>query len=425
MKSLIYRHLLIASLPLLFTAQAGASGYEKSIMWGGRSAGLAGIATPYVKGSQALYFNPAGIAAEKTGTQDLSLNVSPTWSQFKAPINNNNDIVTSDRKLLVPFGLTYARNVSDSWAVAVGYYVSAGAFADYQDVSFAGVTGRPEVKTDLQVTEAALGVGYRANEHWSFGAAWRMVMAKADFAFVQRAAPTIIANVKVKDLDDTNYAGFKLGAQYRVDDDTRFALTYRSQVHLDAAGKIATTVYNGGSTTNFAEGDATAHTIFPQAITLGAEHRLSDQWRLLGEYVWTNYKKINTINVDGRSGAAVNPQLELHWNNQSNVRIAAEYRHFMWPLRFGYVWTSQVTRNETARPSFTPPGPAHTVTLGTGQEFGFGEQSLAIDGGLEYTVASGEGHGATAGTGTAGTDIRSGKYSVEEIALHLGATYGF
>ena len=55
-------------------------------MWGGDTSGVAGIATPYIQGSEAVYFNPAGLANDKAGAQDVSLNVSPTMAVWKAPI---------------------------------------------------------------------------------------------------------------------------------------------------------------------------------------------------------------------------------------------------------------------------------------------------------------------------------------------------
>ena len=67
---------ILASLAL--AGQASASGFEKSIMIGGKSAGLAGIATPWVQGAEALYFNPAGLASDKPGGE-VALDISPTW----------------------------------------------------------------------------------------------------------------------------------------------------------------------------------------------------------------------------------------------------------------------------------------------------------------------------------------------------------
>ena len=44
-------------------------------------------------------------------------------------------------------------------------------------VGFTGITGTPEIKTDLQVMELAVGGAYRLDDKWSFGAAWRITKA--------------------------------------------------------------------------------------------------------------------------------------------------------------------------------------------------------------------------------------------------------
>lgn len=418
--------LFAASTMLMFSAQAVASGYEKSIVWGGRSAGLAGIATPWAEGSTALYFNPAGLVGEKVG-HDVSLNVSPTQSKFQGPINSNNDQVTSESKTLYPLSLMYGKTLNDKMGFGVGFYVSGGSYANFEDVAYASPTATPDVKTDLKVYELAAGYAYRVNEALKLGLAWRVVMAEADFSFVQRGTGTL-ANIEVKDMEDTNYAGFKLGAQYKLNEATKLGFTYRSEVKLEAEGKFGGAIYNPGPVLTIDETDAKAKTTFPMAATLGVQHDMNENWKLFGEYAWTQYSKVDKIAVEGtitRSGGtfvASNPEIIQEWDDQHNVRLAAEYLGWGMPFRFGYGWTSQVTNDDYARAAFTAPGDAHTLTLGSGRTL---NENLQLDAGLEYTWIEGEGNGAAAGTTGAGNDIRAGDYTTSNWALHLSAAYSF
>lgn len=400
---------------------AYASGYEKSIMWGGRTSGVAGIATPYIQGSQALYFNPAGLGGAKASDQDVTLNISPTWPQFKGPINSNNDIETSSRPMVLPYGLTYNYTLNDQWAIGVGTYISGGDEAKFDGVDFSPIKGSTEVKTDLAITEYALGASYKLNDSWRFGLAWRVVQAKANFSFVQRVTANAVANAEVKDLEDTQYGGYKLGAQFKMNEKTNFGFTYRSEVNFKAKGTMSTTLHTPAGTSALASGtgDATAKTTLPMSATLGVTHQCTDDWKFLGEYVWTQYSRVKEITVDSTTDSV----LVQNWKDQHNIRLAGEFTKLPVPIRFGYVWTSQVTDSNHARASFTPPGVAHTITAGTGYSFG---ERWHIDGGLEYTFASGNSkEGAAAGVKTAGSDIRDGKYSVNEYALHLGGTVTF
>jgi len=400
---------------------AHGAGYEKSIPWGGRSAGVAGIATPYVQGSQSLFFNPAGLATAP-GSQDISLNASPTWSRFSGPINNANDIVTSESRVRVPFGLTYGRAINDKIGVGIGTYLSAGSFADYEDVAFS--SGDTHVKTEFSVAELALGIGYKLNDKWKLGAAWRGSLIRGGFAFVSRGAA--LANVEVNDAKDSNFTGYKLGAQFKANENWLFGFTYRSEVDVEAKGKFGGRVHGVGA---IDENDVTAKTTFPRAATLGAQYRLTDTWKLLGEYAWTQYSRVKAIKLNGtlsRNGGALianDPELLQKWKDQHNVRLAGEYTGWDLPVRMGYVWTSRVTNPHFARATFTPPGPAHTVTVGTGRTWG---ETWDIQGALEYTFVSGSADGgAPAGTGGTGTDIRAGDYDVRAVAAHLGVSYFF
>lgn len=440
MKSMMKATVLTAAALVggaVVSTTANASGFEKSIVWGGRSAGVAGIASPYIQGSDALYFNPAGLVTNKVGNT-LGLNVSPTMPQFKGPITNSNAEQTTESKSVFPLGLTYGRTFNDQWGMGVGFFVSGGAQASFKDLDYPNSSYKPEVKTDLQIFEASAGVGYKASEQLKLGLAWRVVMAQADFSFLQRASATAAANAKLTGLKDTQAVAFRAGAQYQVDENTSLGLVFRSEVNFSANGKAQVTGFSsaGGGGAAGTEQDATARTTFPMAITLGGLHKVNEDWNVLAEYVWTQYSRVGEIVVDSTAFATTGNQsrLKTDWRDQHNIRVAAEYMTTAWPVRFGYIWTNSVTNPDFARASFAPAAPAHTLTLGTGKGFKAGdsaEDNMRFDAGLEYTFSSGDGGAsqATAGvtTPSASYDVnaRAGTYSVTAYAAHLGLSYMF
>jgi long-subunit fatty acid transport protein len=420
-----FKLMALAAVSVPFVAgQAFAAGYEKSIMWGGRTAGVAGISTPYIMGSQALYFNPAGLVSDNVG-QDVSFNISPNWSQFEGPINNNNDVVKSERQMTTPFGLIYGATLNDKIGFGVGGFVSGGSKAVYENVDV-GVANAGEVKTDLVVAEISAGVGYKVNDSLKLGAAYRYSFASANLSLISRPGGPFFLNAKLTDLKDDDSAGFRLGAQYKFSERMLVGLTYRSEVKFDAKGKIAYTVLNTGGNAsgapfNLADGDATASTLLPQAATLGVQHNY-DVWRALVEVAWTEYSKVKSVMITRPGGTS---EVTQEWKDQYNVRLGGEYLAMTWPIRVGYGWTSQVTNTDYARASFTPPGQAHTLTVGTGMTWDVMGMPLQYDIAGEYTMASGKGEGAAAGTATAGSDIRAGDYSASTYGIHLGLTYAF
>lgn len=415
--------IFLAASAFLMAGQTYAAGYEKSIMMGGRTSGVAGIATPYISGSESLYFNPAGLA-NTTGKQDVTFNISPTWPTFKGPINNQNTEVTSTTPTLLPYSLSYATNLNDKVAVGIGTFVTGGASVKYTDPQFAGYSAQPESKTDLTITEYMLGASYKINDQWSFGATWRVAQAKANFSFAQRSSGVSTADVQLTGLKDTQWGGYKLGLQFKPSEHMRFGLTYRSAVNFTAKGTMSVDNYSAGATTHVGDSSASTKTILPQAITLGYSQDLSEKWILLAEYAWTNYGKVDNIAVEGTVGTISNPVVTQNWKDQNNFRIGAEYLGLAMPIRFGYGYTSQVTNTDYARAAFSPPAAANTLTIGTGHSF---NETLTMNGGFEYTWSKGSGNpnGAQPGTSAVGSDLRNGTFSVVEYALHLGLTKVF
>jgi long-subunit fatty acid transport protein len=430
--------LLAASLfavVLFGQIEASASGYEKSIMWGAREAGVAGIATPYIQGSDSIYFNPAGLATDKPGNS-VALNVAGLTSQFKGPINNTNDESTSTKAFNTPGGLTYS-HAFDQWGFGAGAFVSGGSKAQYDGVNFPGYAANPDVLTDLTIAEFSAGAAYKVNSDLKIGAAWRVTMAQGNLAFIQRASAAALANVRLSNLKSWDYTGFRLGAQYKLAEKTMLGLTYRSEVNIHAAGDVSgnviTNQFAGTKVIPIDSDTGTANTTFPMQIALGVQQTFSDDWSGLAEYDWSQYSRVGSVFFNTRIHAAAagldnnGASIQQNWFDQHNVRLAGDFHGFAWPIRFGYIWTSAVTDPDLARASFTPPGMAHTFTLGTGHAWTVAENPLQCDLAADYTMVQGDAGGSAAQSGQtgAGTDIRAGTYKAATYALHLGVAYNF
>lgn len=386
---------ILALSALLVGQTAMAAGFEKSIPFGGEASGTAGIGSPYMQGSQALYYNPAGLAGDKVGAQDVSVNVSPTVGKTKAPLSANAAQTDAKDKTVFPFGIMYGNTLSEKLGVGAGVYISGGNQAEFNNISGTQLNA----KTDLTIMEAALGAGYKVTPDLKLGLAWRMVMVNGGLSSVQGAN-----ELKFTDLKDTNYMGLKFGAQYKLSESTNLGFAYRSETTFKAKGKFS--AHNNSGAVVVPETNGELRTLFPASWTFGIAHKCNEMWKFMGELVFTEYSKVK--NLDVQNDTTGSSLLKMEWKDQINVRLAGEYA-LSWPIRFGYVWTSKVTDSDNALPTLTPPGDAHTLTLGTGQAFG----DFRVDGGLEYTMASGARTGYQA------------KNELTAYALHLGAAYSF
>lgn len=408
-------------------SSAWAVGFESSIPFGARTAGSAGIAAPDISGAQSLFFNPAGLVGQKG--QQVSLQDSPTWAEVKAPIDDQNDI-SKTSTFAPPGGLFYSYTPNSKWGFGAGYYVAGGNSISYDGLNInSGLYGSGTVKdsVELQLMEFSLGAGYQVNDKLRVGIAWRAMFANASFASIQRGTSNSLVNAEVENLAGHSLKGFRIGAQYEVSPNTEIGLTYRSPMDVRTKGNFAGQVLVGGAAHSIEQSHAEVATTLPQAINLGVAHRLSDTWKILGEYDWLNYSHVDHVTIDGTIkvtslGMTTDAtDMTTNWKDQHEIRIAAEYTGWALPLRFGYLWSSQVTSEDYAKPTTTPPGMGHGLTAGTSYKVG----SFDLDGAVEYSIVEGNVNGAKAGETGPGKDIRDGKYTMTSLGAHLGVTYSF
>jgi long-subunit fatty acid transport protein len=392
-----------------------AAGFEKSVIWSGRYAAIGGAASSVVEGAEALYFNPAGLS--KPHRLQLSANFSPTWSQFSAPIGTSN--VTSDRSFSPPGAAFVSYELNPRLTLGVGYYVSAGTKAVYENVNL-GIPGfTPSFKSELSATELAVGAGYEVIEDLRVGLAYRIVRIRGTLASARSLSATSLAAFSLDDISATRYNGFKLGAQY-TPKEGRWGLgaEWRTEIDFTADANLSATVVQGTTVIQIPTSTASVGTVFPTQISVGGFFDVSPKvLRLIAEYTFTEYSKNKNLNLNANLTPTISlPPIALNWNNMNNYRIAAEYTGIEGlPLRAGYVLTSQVVPNSNALATFSSPGLGHTFTLGAGTTF---MNSLSADIALEYSRASGTVVASEAASGTA-----PGDYSSNAFAAHLGVTY--
>ncbi len=448
-----------AILLFFVSTVAFAAGYEKSILWGGKYAGVAGAGAAGVKGSDSIFYNPAGLVNSSL-IGDVTFNLTNTTSQFKGPIVPKAVVVTagtppsgaaftyggkqesSDLANTTIPGITYSMKINDAWAFGLGYYGIGGARANYQDVDFAPRNFKAKVGSEISIAEFAAGVGYVASESLRFGLALRYTMTNANFSSLGYATSgtsvAAISNIEIKDIKTANLDSVRLGAQYDLSESTKIGLVVRTETKVSTTGKasgfVNTCVPSGAGaaqscaatpTIAVNEVDAKVETSLPMAVNLGIEHALSPTWTLFGEVVQTQYSVVDKVLVDGTFLVGTTPkQLESitqKWKDQTNVKIAADWHGMSWPVRFGYLWTSEVADADYARAAFTPPGAASTYTLGTGQEFKIGDSTLDFNVALDYTAVS-----STVGSASPQPLFTpAGSYEVSATGIHTGFAYKF
>lgn len=439
------------ALVLFFvSAVAFGSGYEKSVLWGGKYSGVAGSAAAGVSGSDSIFYNPAGLV-NSPELGDITLNLSSTTVQFKGPVvpkanvvspgptvaqftNANKQESSKTSSSVIP-GVTYSMKLNEAWSYGLGYYVVGGARTEYENIDFAPRNYKAKIGSQIIISEFSAGVGYKVSDAMRLGLGLRYTMIDAAFSSIgystSGANVVGITNVDIKDIKAANLDSVRLGMQYDMSENTKIGLVIRTETKLNKAAKASGTanVCTDGTCSAvanlaIAEADVKVDTMLPMAINLGVEHKLADTWTLFGELVHTQYSKIEKVDLDGSVTVGTTssplPDIDQKWKDQLNVKLAAQYSGMAWPVRFGYNYTNEVSNKQYARASFTPPGVAATYTLGTGQEFKVGDSSLDFNISFDLTTIKGEGDDSVQPLLTP-----AGTYEANSSAIHTGFAYKF
>lgn len=428
---------------------AHAAGFEKSLTWSARAAGQAGAVVGTVTGAEALFFNPSGLAAT-SGVGEVSLNFSPTFSKFTGAnpyqynaSSGNTGVGTVDGETgFSPVGaLLGSYRVGEKLGVGVGFYVSGGTKAKYENLSYTDVSASgtanpftltPTVETDVKITEAALGAGYELLPGLRVGGAWRVVMVNASLSTVGSPVAAgynphvAISNVSITGITATRWNGYKLGAQY--ESPTRIwgaGASYRSGI--DFIAKNATTsgtaeLFNG-TPSELTPGTADLANSFPEQINIGGYAQALENLRVSAEFGFTKYSSNKVLVINGTLGGNALANITQNWGNQKIGRIGFEYTGFeSAPLRFGYAYTSQVTPSDYARSTFSSPGSGHAIGIGSGYVF---SPELDFDVAGEYSFAKGTGHNANAPNPLYPEVTNDSEFTSHAFVAHLSAKFRF
>lgn len=411
------------------TSESYAAGLEKSVMWSGKYAGYAGAAASVVRGSQSIYFNPAGLA----NPSDVSLNFSPTWIRVRGHLASRTTEEETDQGML-PFAGAMASYGAGRFGFGMGAFVVGGEKAIYNTVDLSGDAGsfqayQPNLITDLEVKEYALGGAMEVMPGLKFGATWRIVKAKGSLSTIKRSTlAAAYSHLYVKDAEDTRYNGFRLGLQYEAPEKNWGAgVAFRSRTTFDAPGSATGTtiiIANQATVPQTIDAPVRIGLVLPEMIQVAGHYSFAENWKVLAGVDHANYSVNDFIYVTGTSNGVTLPNIELHWKDMWNYRLALEYTGISsLALRGGYSMTTQVTNEKDAKATLPPAGTGHLFTVGAGYSV---LPSLDLDGAFEYSHNNGEGE-MTSPTSTTRELLNGIKTPTKArvYAVHTGITYRF
>jgi long-chain fatty acid transport protein len=230
-------------------------------------------------------------------------------------------------------------------------------------------------------------------------------------------------NAKVKAKGDG--WGWNLGLLWQATPDTRFGLSYRSKVKINADGtttisnrSIPSTLKLGGAQIpnpvlgspqiQQALGAHNAETTveLPDTAILSMVHQLNERWTLLGDVSWTGWSSIPELKIVNTG--VPNSTLDLRFKDAWRVALGAHYRHSdAWTFKGGVAWDQSPVQDDAFRPSSLPDNDRYWVSLGAQYRF---NKNTKVDVGYAHLFVkntSVNNHSAEATTGVLKGDYKS------------------
>ncbi len=407
---------LCLALGFLFFYQsllAQSGGFEKATPWSAKWSALAGSASASVEGAEAVFFNPAGLV--HGSGQEVSINLSPSFSTFNGPIVPNtinpNPPQEKGTQVVSPdFGIMGKYKLNNKISIGGGVYTVGGARAEYKNIDFSPSYGMtPDQTIDIKILELSLGVGYQVNDVLSVGLGWRSTFVTADVNLWSVDGSNNLVALHLKELSSEDYEGFKLGVQYLPKKDWGVGLSFRSKVDFKVKGNFASEVCTLGcvplGVVAGSSGALLAENSFPEKWSIDYFKKINPHWQTFLGLSSAKYSDNKSFKLTpGVSGVSSIPQ---SWKDKITYKCAVEYSGIEeWIFRGGYASASPVTASHLASASFAPPGRSYYFAFGAGKSF----NQYTLEATIEYGFASEQNKTAYYGS--------TGDFDTNTFAIH-------
>ncbi|MCP5064220.1 MAG: hypothetical protein GY936_17410, partial [Ignavibacteriae bacterium] len=345
----------------------------KALGMGGAFVGLANDAT-------AIYWNPAGLAGQKSSVDLFFTGIMPSGSyQMDAA-----GIDATLKSNLYPTGGLLGVYNSKKLTFGLGIYVPAGLGAEWDLADF-GVPSalNLELLSQIGVINISPAVAYQVNEKFSIGLAVNISYAMFDMK--QQADGSVLGLGLYQFEEESTGLGFgaTLGLQYK----------FSEKFQAGAAVRLATTVSMTGTAKNPmfpalptiapvvapgpGESEFDRDVTWPMWIAGGFAYKPSKCLTLTfdAQYSqWSELEKLAATYDEAYWQAALSAtgdnEFHLNWEDAIQIRLGGEY--LVSPstaIRLGYYYDPAPAPDETLVILF-PSSTNHVVTAGLGHSFG-------------------------------------------------------
>ncbi|MBM0490362.1 long-chain fatty acid transporter [Aeromonas jandaei] len=343
MTTTMFKKSLIAATIALATGQVHAAAFqlnEHSASGLGRAyAGEAAIAD----NASVLARNPAAM----TTFDKMAVSVSGTYIKPDVDVEGSlyagsTKVAPSSESGIAPAAFVpaayFIQPLNDQWAWGIGLFSNYGLSTEYPKAYNAGIQAGD---TELVTFNINPNIAYRINEHFSVGAGINAVYGAAELNRYAGVIGSVTGLPQDKNMahlkGDTWGFGWNVGTLYEVNENHRFALTYRSQVDMSFDGDF------NGKTSGFKTVDGNLKLDLPAQAEFAGYHRLNQQFAVHYSVNWTDWSAFQELKATSSACNDGTPRqcLKKDEKFKDSVRYSIGgtwYINPAWEARLGFAY---------------------------------------------------------------------------------------
>ena len=332
-----------------------------------------------------VFFNPAGMSRLE-GMQitvgahliDLSAKFSNSGSSKPAAIVTNplgGNGGDAGGSAVVP-NFYFVMPIGDRVNFGVGVNAPFGLVTEYDDNWAGRFQG---IKSDLKTVNVNPAMSFKVNETFSLGVGLNFQRLEAELTNAVVLGANTEGRAKLKADDDT--WGWNAGVLFQPSSSTRIGASYRSSLDYELEGTTTVTTL-GGAVVSPASGATNADLTLPGSFSLSLVQGLGDQWEFLADATFTQWSKIDRINIVNSTNGTLRDSLVLDFDDTWRYSIGANYKmNDDWTLKGGLALDQSPVKGASSRSVRLPDNDRTWISIGAAMKV---KQSGKLDIGYSH-----------------------------------------
>jgi len=315
---------------LSITTQSHATNGINLIGYGAESTLMGGADTAVARDTSALNTNPAGLAQVKGKLLDAYGSLLRTTDLAHKDARNDQH---ADNRYVMLAGGGYAQQLENSPCTAgIGFFSQGGAGAVFKHINTPFGTD-DEMSSLFGIAKVTPGIGCQVTDNLAIGGSVSLIYASIEQKFFYHTPPTSnFAGFKNKGADTLRF-GFKVGAQYKLNEQWTLGASYTEKTDLPLTGGTAKFNYGAAGVVKYDNLSIKGFAL-PREVAIGAAFKPNQDLLLSAKINWLNWadaiNDVTTTWSDTSSAfapASVVDVRQQDWRNQIVYALGAAYTY--------------------------------------------------------------------------------------------------